>query len=130
MPTPETTEGFEAMKRGLGESKLVCADHGIRLLSSMDTDGDGGFIERVKPCPECRSRIRFVPKGTAPVATPIEPPQQHDGKTGNRYRSKKNAAGVYMCIICGDTIDFTPAPSGGRKPVFCTRHKNPKNRCN
>lgn len=124
------------MKRGQGESKLVCGEHNTRLQSKIDTDGEGGYIERVSPCPNCRSRISFVvrqPDGTAAAPAEPKPKQRRQresrGPKGNRHCTKKNDAGEYVCIICDTPLDFKPSgKSGGRIPVFCDHHKNPKNR--
>ena len=43
------------------EPNLVCADHRTKLQSRITTDGDGGLVELIEPCRECR-RPRITQK--------------------------------------------------------------------
>jgi hypothetical protein len=46
-------------------------------------------------------------------------------RLGNRHQPQKNDAGQYVCIVCGDPLEWS---GRGRVPVFCLTHKNPATR--
>lgn len=96
------------------ELVLRCAQCDGRLESSTTTDGDGGLVELVSPCPRCRSRITVRQPTPMPVAKP---------RRAYYYpKSQQNEHGQYICIEpgCGVVLE---RGKRGPPPRYCTPHK-------
>lgn len=83
------------------EPALVCAEHRTKLNSRITTDGDGGLVELIEPCQECR-RPRFVLKQNG---------------NGHAPKSKPPVMRTLTCADCGTQWE-RPAQRG-RVPLKC-----------
>lgn len=97
--------------RSRTEPALRCADHRTVLRSTITTDGDGGLVEYVEACGQCRSRVSF--RSTAA-------PQPPKRRLPNMPKGRQNAAGQYVCIVCDAVLEYGGI---GRPPAYCDAHR-------